>query len=323
MVLSPVLAEVISGATPLTQIFLPWVLFPYMLSLYGIQVLVIREMATRLGFGLLGLWCMGLVYGLYNEGLRAQTLFHPLDNPLEFFASYGLVGGVRVPFTVWISFWHGLFSVVVPVLLVEYVFPDKAGKPWLPLKTTWVLAILSVATGAGYFLLAGDEHNIQDTTTLIVHFAFLVVTATVLWLVAVRLPRTPRVGFGDTGFTWTAFSAGVGLYLLLSVVPEVLAQSKIPVPLFVAYFAVLAAVAGWAIARRRETTRTQVVVFLLGSVTAQSVLSIVFGILIADILWALSGVLFTAVFVVALVRLKRKPAVAGTRDPTHYARDHG
>lgn len=34
---------------------------------------------------------------------------------------------------------------------------------------------------------------------------------------------------------------------LLAVVPEVLAQDKIPVPLFVAYFAALATVAGWAI----------------------------------------------------------------------------
>jgi hypothetical protein len=325
MALPPVLAEVISGATPLTQIFLPWVLFPYVLALYGIQVLVLREIATRLGLGLLGLFCLGLVYGLYNEGLRAQTLFHPLDAPLEVFSTYGLVANVRVPFTIWISFWHGLFSVVVPVLLVEYLFPGKAGKPWLPLKATWSLAILSVATGAVYFLFAGDEHNIQDTTTLIVHFGFLVVAATVLWLVAVRLPRTPRLTFGDpgSGLSRKALLSGAGLYVFMSVVPEVLAQNKIPAPLFIAYFAVLAAVAGWAIARRRETTRTQVVVFLLGSVTAQSVLSIVFGILTGDILWALSGVIFTAIFVVALVRLKRKASAVGTRDATPYAGDHG
>jgi hypothetical protein len=284
------------------------VLLPYVLALYGIQVLVIREVSTRFGFGPLGLWCLGLVYGLYNEGLRAQTLFHPLDNPLEAFSTYGLVAGVRVPFTVWISFWHGLFSVVVPVLFVEYLFPGKAGKPWLPLKATWSLAILSVATGAVYFLFASDEANIQDTTTLIVHFAFLVVAAVVLWLIAVRLPRTPRLTPGDSvgGFGWKALLAGAGLYLFLSVVPEVLAQSKIPEPLFVAYFAVLAVVAGWAIARRRETTRAQVVVFLLGSVTAQSALSVVFGMLIGNILWAISGVIFTATFVVALVRLTRK-----------------
>jgi hypothetical protein len=57
------------------------------------------------------------------------------------------------------------------------------------------------------------------------------------------------------------------------------------------------------------------VVLLLGSVSAQSVLSIVFGVLIADVLWALSGVLFTAVSLVTQVRLKR------AAHP--YAGDHG
>jgi hypothetical protein len=65
-----------------------------------------------------------------------QTLFFPLDAPLEEFSAYGLVGHVRIPSTLFIIAWHGLFSVVTPILLVEYLFPDKATQPWLPLKAT-------------------------------------------------------------------------------------------------------------------------------------------------------------------------------------------
>jgi hypothetical protein len=129
IVLAPVLAEVISGGTPITQMFLPWILVFYVVFLYGFQVLVIREVAVRGRLGLLGLWCLGTVYGLYNEGLRAQTLFYPLHSPIAAFSGYGLVADVRIPFTIWITFWHGLFSVVIPVLVVEYLFPAQAARP--------------------------------------------------------------------------------------------------------------------------------------------------------------------------------------------------
>src|SRR4029453_19619444 len=78
MVLSPLLAEITSGGTPLTLFFTPGILLGFLFGLYGLQVLVIREVATRRGYGLLGLWCLGLIYGLYNEGLRSETLFYPL-----------------------------------------------------------------------------------------------------------------------------------------------------------------------------------------------------------------------------------------------------
>jgi len=321
IVLAPFLAEIISGATPLPQFFLPGIFLGYVIVLYGLQVLVIREVAIRGKLGLLGLWCLGLVYGLYNEGLRAETLFYPLPAPLEEFFAYGLVGGVRVPFTVWISLWHGLFSVVTPILLVEYLFPDKARQPWLPLKATWSVAVLSVATAVAYFVFLGDEASTQPSATLAAHLGFMVVAALVLSYVAGKLPRTPRITANSDGhsFTWRRFSAGALLYVVMVIVPEVLAQAKVPWPLFVLYLAAVATVAGWAVARRRQTTREQAVVVVLGAGTAQAVLMVVAGVLIGDIMWAAACVLFTAVFITALVRIRRGerrslPAEMGTPD---------
>ena len=257
IVLAPFLAEIISGATPLPQFFLPGIFLGYVIVLYGLQVLVIREVAIRGKLGLLGLWCLGLVYGLYNEGLRAETLFYPLPAPLEEFFAYGLVGGVRVPFTVWISLWHGLFSVVTPILLVEYLFPDKARQPWLPLKATWSVAVLSVATAVAYFVFLGDEATTQPSATLAAHLGFMVVAALVLSYVAGKLPRTPRITANSDGhsFTWRRFSAGALLYVVMVIVPEVLAQAKVPWPLFVLYLAAVATVAGWAVAPSADNPR--------------------------------------------------------------------
>jgi hypothetical protein len=321
IVLAPFLAEVISGDTPLPQFFLPGIFFGYVLSLYGLPVLVIREVAIRWRLGLLGLWCLGLVFGLYCEGLRTESLFYPLHAPMEEFSAYGLVGGVRVPFTLWISAWHGLFSVVTPILFVEYLFPDKARQPWLPLKATWSVAVLSVATGVAYFLFAGDEASTQPSTTLAAHLGFMVVAALVLSVVAGKLPRTPRITANSHGqsFTWSRFWSGALLYMVLGVVPVVLAQSKVPWPLFVLYLAAVATVAGGAVARRREATREQAVVVVLGAGTAQAVLAVVFGVLIGNIMYAASSVLFAALFVTALARIRRKErrsltAEVGTSD---------
>jgi hypothetical protein len=308
IVLAPFLAEVISGDTPLPQFFLPGIFLGYVLSLYGLQVLVIREVAIRWKLGPLGLWCLGLVYGLYCEGLRTESLFYPLEAPLEEFSAYGLVGSVRVPFTVWISAWHGLFSVVTPILLVEYLFPGKARQPWLPLKATWSVAFFSVATAVAYFVFAGDEASTQPSATLGAHLGFMVVAALVLSVVAGKLPSTPRITANGQGksFTWSRLWSGALLYVVMVVVPVVLAQSKVPWPLFVLYLAAVATVAGWAVARRREATCEQAVVFVLGAGTAQTVLSVVFGVLVGNIMYAASSVMFTAVFIAALVRIRRK-----------------
>jgi hypothetical protein len=310
LVLSPLLAEGVSGATPLTLLFMPWILFPYATILYGFLVLVIREVAVRRRLGVLGLWCLGIVYGLYNEGLRAETLFFPLDNPLDSFFDYGLVAGVRVPFAVWIGFWHGLFSVVAPVFFVEYLFPRQAIRPWLPRPATWLLAILTVGTAIPYFLFLSESSHTPDTASLIVRLAVMVGSGLVLWFVAGWLPRTPGITAqsGYCGFSWKPFSWGAGLYLFLFVVPEVLAQGGAAWPLFVLYVVAFATASGWAIARRTETSRKEAVVFLLGAVTAQATLSVLFGVLSGNLLWAASGATFTAAFVVSLVRIRRGPA---------------
>lgn len=66
MVGSALLAEVISGGTPLTLFMAPGVFLPFVVLVYGIPVLVLREVAVRRGYGPLGLWCLGVLYSLVN-----------------------------------------------------------------------------------------------------------------------------------------------------------------------------------------------------------------------------------------------------------------
>jgi hypothetical protein len=307
MVLAPVLAEVISGGTPITQMFLPWILVFYVVFLYGFQVLVIREVAVRGGFGPLGLWCLGAVYGLYNEGLRAQTLFSPLRAPIESFTDYGLVADLRIPFTIWIISWHGLFSVVLPVLVVEYLFPAQAGRSWLPRTATWLLGIFSVATAVGYLLFVADEPSTRSATTVGVHLACVVTIALVLCVVATALPRTPRLlpRSETSGRRWRRFAAGAALYLIVFVLPELLAEANVTWPLFVALLAVTVGAAAWAVARRREATREQALVFVLGCGSAQATLSALSSLLNGNVMGTMTGAAISATFALSVIHVSR------------------
>jgi hypothetical protein len=312
MVLSPILAEIISGGTPAEAFVLPWILATYIVFLYGVQVLVIREVATRRKFGPLGLWCLGVIYGLYNEGVKTQTLFYPFyDDADDPFSSYGLVANVRIPLTLFITFWHGLIAVALPVFLVDYLFPKAAQKPWLSLKLTWSLAIFSVATASLVFFGLGDK--VEEGMALhVVHFAFVIGAALALWSVAGRLPDTPRItssaGAGSVG--WKQFWWGGLLFVFMAPVPHLLAVLKVHWLLFVLYFAVLAIVAVLAIARHREVTREKAVGFVLGGGTAQGLTSVAIGVLTGDVVWAVSGAVFAVVFVGALIRIRQKATAA-------------
>ena len=306
MVLAPFLAEVGSGAIPITMFFLPGYLLPYMIFLYGVQILVIREVAVRRNIGLVGLWCLGLVYGIYNEALLAETLFAPLTSPLETFADYGLVANLRVPFTVWILAWHGLFSVLTPVLVVQRLFPDRAARPWLPVRLTWVLGTLSIAFAVTHFLM-GEDRQVQDGSTFAIHLALVVAAAVAVCAVAMKAAPARRVAGLDQspGSLWQPFTVGAALYAVLFVGTEVLADSAVPWLLFMVFFLLILIVALWAVGRAPAVALDTAVAFVLGAGAGQSVLGIVFGIVIGQILWAVAGLLFTAAIAVMLIRLRR------------------
>jgi VanZ family protein len=315
LVISPFLPEVLSGATPVADLLLPWLFLPYVLVLYGVQVLVIREVATRRRLGLLGLCCLGMIYGLYNEGLRSESLFSPQAIAIDTFSTYGLIENIRVPWTLFITIWHTFFSVLLPILLVESLFPDHATEPWLPLRATWTLAILSIATATLYFFGLRNTHPGEGLTLHAVHFAFMVGSALGLWLAASRSPRSPRVIAGATGgrSRWTEVASGAAIYALVFPVSYLWAQLRADWRLFVLYIVVLAAVGAWVMSRRPERTRYTVVTVALGAGIAQALVSAASGAVTGNAVLVVSSLAFAAVFSVVVVRLenRRQPPTAG------------
>jgi hypothetical protein len=127
LLIAPIVAEVFSGSTSITTLF--GVLFE--IGLYGAAAVLIRELVCRRGLGWPRLMIFGLVYGLIQEGLLLQTLFDPHFPGLGQWTIYGRAFGINWGWAVYILGFHALWSISIPILLVELLFPKFRGRPWL------------------------------------------------------------------------------------------------------------------------------------------------------------------------------------------------
>jgi len=144
LLLSPLVGEVLSGATRLSFIFayLPEVM------MWGCGTLLIREVVRRWG----GTWTtmlpLGLALSITEEFIVQQTSLAPLpwlgSTPM-----YGRVWGVNWIYFLFMLPFESVCITLVPVQIVELVFPDRRKEPWLRARG---MVIASVVFLVGAFL---------------------------------------------------------------------------------------------------------------------------------------------------------------------------
>ena len=125
LLLSPLMGEIFLGATTASRLAgaLPLIFF------YGGGAILIREFARRKGTGWGPIVILALAYGIVEEGLATQSMFNP-----ELFKA-GLIGGralgVNWVWSEWTVGYHVVYSIAVPILLAEMLFPSRSDLPWL------------------------------------------------------------------------------------------------------------------------------------------------------------------------------------------------
>jgi hypothetical protein len=138
-------AEVLFGATPLSRLGALLVVAP----LYGGGAILIRELARRRGSGWTRIFLLGAAYGIIEEGLAIQSLFNP-----KLFSA-GLLGGralgVNWVWSLWTIGYHIVYSIGIPILVAELLFPTRRNEPWLGrvgmivVGVLYVLGLLAIA----------------------------------------------------------------------------------------------------------------------------------------------------------------------------------
>ncbi|GIM94354.1 hypothetical protein [Paractinoplanes toevensis] len=186
-VLAPFVAEVSLGTVPLRM---AWVM-PIYIPIYGAGALFIREIVRRTGGGVANLLLLGVAYGLVEEGLALQSLTSPhLYGAAEWAPR---LFGFNTAYTELNLAYHAVFSVTIPILLVELLFPRHGTTPYLRrggLIATGVLALLGAALLRVTVPPAEDPGYTMPTTAILL-VAAAAAAVTVIGL-RIRVRRESR-----------------------------------------------------------------------------------------------------------------------------------
>src|SRR5882757_9760446 len=125
IVLAPVVAEVLSGATHLSFIF---VLIPEIM-VWGCGALIARELVRRWHGGWTSMLLLGLGLSIAEEFIIQQTSLAPL--PWVSAPAYGRAWGVNWIFFLFMLGYESVWVVLVPVQLAELIFPKSRKQLWL------------------------------------------------------------------------------------------------------------------------------------------------------------------------------------------------
>jgi len=190
-VLGPVVAELALGSTPLHLAFLLLLWLP----IYGAGVLLIREAVVRAGGGWPSILLLGVAYELVEDGIGLQALSSP---HLYHAADWGpRLLGLNTTYWELNVAYHVVFSVAIPIVLVELLFPAGRGRPYLRrlgLATTGGLAVLGVAILRLTVPLTQDPGYTAPAAVI----AGCVVAVAVIAVVALRvLPRRAARPLGE------------------------------------------------------------------------------------------------------------------------------
>ncbi len=136
--LAPIVAEVLSGATRISYIF---VLVPEIM-VWGCGALIIREIVRRRHLPWTSMLLMGLGLSIAEEFLIQQTSLAPLpwiSGPI-----YGRALGVNWLYFLFMLGYESVWVVLVPVHLTEMTFWRRRDQPWLPTRALIISALIFV-----------------------------------------------------------------------------------------------------------------------------------------------------------------------------------
>lgn len=141
--LAPAIGELLSGSSPPSEFFSPPTLL-LLAVLYGGGALLIRELRCRWHKGWPTVMVLGAAYGLVEEGLMVKSFFDPNWVDIGLLGSYGRWAGVNWVWASELTLFHAVFSITVPILLTERLFPDRRSDSWVGRRMAVLLGFLLI-----------------------------------------------------------------------------------------------------------------------------------------------------------------------------------
>jgi hypothetical protein len=145
--LSPFIAEIIFGGTPLSNIGA----FLLDAPLYGAGALLIRDVVRRRGGGWGQIALLAAAYAIVEGGIALGSLFN--YNLFNAGLYGGRAFGINWVWSEWTIGYHIIWSISTPVLLAELLFPDHRDEPWLGRVGNAIAGVLYLLGAVGLGLI--------------------------------------------------------------------------------------------------------------------------------------------------------------------------
>ena len=181
--LSPFLAEVLGGSTPPLEVLANPISFPLLWLYYGMGVLLVREAWVRWGRTTLRLMLLGFLYGVIEEGVVIRSWFDPNWPDLGILGVYGRTWGISTVWAVWLTIYHSLMSISIPILIVDALYPELREESFLEGKSIYLAFLGFVFSGIVFAL------GLTKYMPPISRYLVAVMSAAVLFTMAKRTER--------------------------------------------------------------------------------------------------------------------------------------
>jgi len=179
--LAPAIGELLSSSAPPVEFFNPPG-FIILSVLYGGGAILARELVFRWGKSWPSLLVLGAAYGIAEEGLMCKSFFDPGWMDVGILGEYGRWIGVNWVWSVELTIYHSVFSIVIPITLVTLLFPDQRMTSWMGRRGLITLSVLWFANAVLIFLF------ISKYRPPVPHYAVAAGTIICLGVVANWLP---------------------------------------------------------------------------------------------------------------------------------------
>jgi hypothetical protein len=210
-VLSPFIAEYLLGDFTVAGLAALLLLG----TMYGGGAILIREVVRRTGRGWPTILTLALAYGVLEEGLITQSLFNP-NYAHHHLLAEGFIPalGIAVPWTVFVLALHTVWSISVPIALVEGLVPQRRTTPWLKTPGLIVASVLFVLGSA---LVTVGSYADGHFWASWPHLLVVLVIVAALIVVAFRLPTIAKTEPGTVN-PWLVLGTGLvgGVVFMLS-----------------------------------------------------------------------------------------------------------
>jgi hypothetical protein len=221
------IGELLSGSAPPVEFFNPFG-FVLLVSLYGSGALLIREIRVRWKTGIGAVLLLGAAYGVLEEGVMVGSFFNPHWPDLGELGIYGRWLGVNWIWALMLTMYHAIYSITIPILLVELAYPEHRDKPWLSrrrFQAVTTLLISVVTLGSIMF------NGLSGYLPPLLPYLTSVVMVLLFGYAAYRLPVTWGNGSLPVPNPWIfwllgtigTFSFFFGFWLMPKVIPSWLA----------------------------------------------------------------------------------------------------